>query len=65
MDTKQIKRKKEEELIELVSNFCRRKLNRNINNFVLSWFKKLGRKRNVPFLTGKMEIWAALSYIRL
>lgn len=59
MDAKQIKREKEQELIELVSNFCQEKLNEEYKQLCIELVQKLGRKRNVPFMTGKMEIWAA------
>lgn len=59
MDNKQLKVQKENELLELVSGFCKKKLNDEYENLCVELVKKLGRKRNVPFMTGKMEIWAA------
>lgn len=59
MDAKQIKKEKEQMLIELVSNFCQDKLNEEYETLCIELVKKLGRKRNVPFMTGKLEIWAA------
>lgn len=59
MDIKQIKKEKEQELIELVSDFCQEKLNEEYKQLCIELVQKLGRKRNVPFMTGKMEIWAA------
>ncbi len=59
MDAKQIKKEKEQMLIELVSNFCQDKLNEEYEALCVQLVEKLGRKRNVPFMTGKLEIWAA------
>lgn len=59
MDAKQIKKEKEQELITLVSSFCQEKLNEEYELLCIELVKKLGRKRNVPFITGKLNIWAA------
>lgn len=59
MDTKQIKKEKEQKLIEMVSEFCEKKLNEEYKQLCIKLIQKLGRKRNVPFLTGKLDIWAA------
>lgn len=50
---------KEQLLIELASNFCDEKLNEEYKTLCVGMIKKLGRKRNVPFLSGNLEIWAA------
>jgi hypothetical protein len=59
MDAKQIKKEKEQNLIELTSKFCQEKLNEEYEQLCIELIQKLGRKRNVPFLSGKLEIWAA------
>ena len=58
MDKEQ-KNIKEEQLIALVSNFCQEKLNEEYKQLCTELIKKLGRKRTVPFMTGRLEIWAA------
>jgi hypothetical protein len=59
MDTKQVKKEKEQMLTGLVSDFCRDKLNEEYETLCVELVKKLGRKRTVPFITGKLEVWAA------
>ena len=59
MDAKQIKKEKEQKLTELVSGFCKEKLNEEYEQLCIGLVQKLGRKRNAPFMTGKLEIWAA------
>lgn len=59
MDAKQIKKEKEQQLIKLVSGFCQEKLNEEYELLCVALVKKLGRKRVVPFMKGKLEIWAA------
>jgi hypothetical protein len=59
MDTKQVKKEKEQMLIKLVSDFCQDKLNEEYKTLCVELVKKLGRKRTVPFITGKLEVWAA------
>ncbi len=56
---KKVKNEKEEKIIELVSQFCREKINEEYEQLCIELTKKLGRKRNVPFMTGSLEIWAA------
>ncbi len=52
-------RERETKLIELTSEFCRKKLNDEYSILCEKLIKKLGRKRNVPFARGRLEIWAA------
>lgn len=59
MEDKEKKLQKEQELFNLVSAFCREKLNEEYNLLCSKMIKKLGRKRTVPFMTGRLEIWAA------
>lgn len=51
-------KQKEEELINLVSNFCDDKLNDEYKQLSIKLIQKLGRKREVPFKRGKLENWA-------
>lgn len=53
------KKERENKLLELTGGFCTQKL--DVEYFQLSekLIKKLGRKRNVPFESGKIEIWSA------
>ncbi len=50
---------KEAKLIELTGTFCSQKLDGEYLLLCQKLIKKLGRKRNVPFAAGKIEIWAA------
>lgn len=56
---KKIKEEKEEQIIGFVSKFCTEQINEEYKQLCIDLTKKLGRKRNVPFMTGKAEIWAA------
>tara|TARA_R110001583_G_scaffold188548_1_gene350709 strand:- start:1206 stop:1709 length:504 start_codon:yes stop_codon:yes gene_type:complete len=58
MDKIQIK-EKENKLLELTGNFCTQKLDDDYFQLCEKLIKKLGRKREVPFKRGKIEIWAA------
>ncbi len=50
--------KRQEEILELLQGFCAVKLNDEYFELAEKLLKKLGRKRNVPFETGKVEVWA-------
>ena len=58
MNKEEIKQR-EEKLIELTTNFCEQKLNQNYLHLCEKLIKKMGRKREVPFVRGRLEIWAA------
>lgn len=58
MNKEEIK-KQEQKLIELTSDFCRQNLDDDYSRLCKKLIKKLGRKRDVPFQSGKIEIWAA------
>jgi Domain of unknown function (DUF6398) len=58
MDKKQIQ-EKQEKLLELVRSFCIAKLDNEYREVCEHLVKKLGRKRNVIFIAGQLEIWAA------
>jgi hypothetical protein len=58
MDKEEIKQK-QLQILELIKGFCDSKLNQEYYELSEKLVNKLGRKRNVPFATGKIEIWAA------
>ena len=51
--------KRQQEIIQLAKNFCNEKLNEEYAALAEKLICKLGRKRNVPFATGQVAIWAA------
>ncbi|HET54539.1 MAG TPA: hypothetical protein ENN33_04910 [Ignavibacteria bacterium] len=57
--TKQEIKQKEEKLLEMTGAFCTQKLDDDYFQLCEKLIKKLGRKRDVPFQRGKLEIWAA------
>ncbi|MBE0424714.1 MAG: hypothetical protein IBX66_12395 [Lutibacter sp.] len=58
MNKEEIKNK-EKKLLELTRIFCAQKLDDDYGQLCEKLILKLGRKRDVPFKSGKMEIWAA------
>lgn len=56
--TKEEIKEKEQKLLELTSAFCREHLNEEYQALCEKLIKKLSRKRNVPYQTGKIEFWA-------
>ena len=50
---------KEDKLIELTRTFCSQKLDDDYFKICEKLIRKLGRKRDVPFQRGNLEIWAA------
>jgi len=57
--TKQEIKQREEKLLEMTGAFCAQKLDKDYYQLCEKLIKKLGRKREVPFQRGKLEIWAA------
>ena len=51
--------KRQSEISELLQAFCSAKLNDEYLELAEKLLAKMARKRNVPFETGKVEIWAA------
>lgn len=49
----------ENQLVELTTTFCNLKINEEYAQLCEKLIRKLGRKRSVPFQTGKLENWAA------
>lgn len=56
---KQEIKQKEEKLLEITGTFCAQKLDDDYFQLCEKLIKKLGRKKDVPFQRGKLEIWAA------
>ncbi len=59
MTSKQEIKEKEQKLLELTSAFCAQNLDDEYFALCEKLIKKIGRKRDVPFERGKLEIWAA------
>ena len=57
-DRGQIEERKQK-LIEMTTGFCDAHLDEDYGRLCGKLIGKMARKRNVPFLTGRMEIWAA------
>jgi|APCry1669189204_1035204.scaffolds.fasta_scaffold02214_1 Domain of unknown function (DUF6398) len=47
------------QIIELIKDFCTQNLDDDYFGLSVRLIDKLGRKRVVPFMSGKIEIWAA------
>lgn len=47
------------QILNLIKEFCTQKLDDDYFELSERLLSKLGRKRNVPFMRGKIEIWAA------
>jgi len=50
---------KKTQLLELADGFCQRYLDSDYQELCQKMILKLSRKRTVPFLSGRIEIWAA------
>jgi len=48
-----------QQLIKLTSDFCNKYLDDEYKNLCEKLILKMSRKRKVPFMTGRIEIWAA------
>lgn len=57
--TKEEIKEREKTLLELTGTFCTQNLDDDYFQLCEKLIKKLGRKRDVPFQRGKVEIWAA------
>jgi hypothetical protein len=57
--TKQEIKQREQNLLEMAGTFCAQKLDDDYLLLCEKLIKKLGRKKDVPFQRGKIEIWAA------
>ena len=58
MEKQQIK-ERQQEILSLIKQFCMAKLNEEYYEISERLVNKLGRKRDVPFISGQTEIWAA------
>jgi hypothetical protein len=56
---KQETKERENRLLELTGAFCTDRLDNEYHLLCEKLIKKLGRKRDVPFQRGRLEIWAA------
>lgn len=59
MNDKAITTEKTQRLIEMTSRFCDEYLDEDYKQLCEKLIRKMSRKRNVPFLSGRIEIWAA------
>ena len=50
---------KQQQLIEMTGSFCQEYLDDDYKSLCEKMVNKMARKRTVPFLSGKIEIWAA------
>ncbi|MDI6885405.1 MAG: DUF6398 domain-containing protein [archaeon] len=50
---------KMQKLIEMTAGFCDEYLDEDYKQLCEKLIRKMSRKRNVPFLSGRIEIWAA------
>ena len=51
--------KKQQEIIQLAKSFCEEYVDEEYAALAEKLICKLGRKRNVPFVTGQTSVWAA------
>jgi hypothetical protein len=58
MSKKAIK-ERQRKLVELTSTFCEQKLDEDYAQLCEKLVEKMGRKKEVPFKRGKIDIWAA------
>jgi len=59
MKDKAIVEKEAQRLIGMTAGFCDAYLNEDYKQLCEKLIRKMSRKRNVPFLSGRVEIWAA------
>ena len=59
MKEKKIVEEKTQQLIGMTGGFCRQFLDEDYKQLCEKLIRKMSRKRAVPFLSGRMEIWAA------
>lgn len=59
MKDKAIIAEKAQKLIEMTGGFCDDYLDEDYKQLCEKLIRKMSRKRNVPFLSGRIEIWAA------
>ena len=59
MKKRDIIRPKRQVLEKAIADFCDNHLNDEYRNICYSVVEKMSRKRQVPYMTGRIEIWAA------
>ena len=59
MSDKETVKKYTETLIQMTDDFCDQHLDQEYKALCEKLIRKMSRKRTVPFLSGRMEIWAA------
>jgi len=59
MKDKVLIEEKMQKLIEMTTGFCDEYLDEDYKQLCEKLIRKMSRKRNVPFLSGRIEIWAA------
>lgn len=50
---------KKNQLLEMTDSFCDSHLDEDYKRLCVKLIEKMSRKRNVPFLSGRIEIWAS------
>ena len=50
---------RQQQILDLVGEFCKEKLDSDYFELSKNLTLKLGRKRNIPFITGQSKVWAA------
>lgn len=50
---------KQEKIIDMVSSFCDDKLDEEYKELSIKLVEKMGRKHDVPFKRGRLDIWAS------
>ena len=59
MKKKVLIEEKMDKLIEMTTGFCETYLDTDYKQLCEKLIQKMSRKRNIPFLSGRVEIWAA------
>jgi len=59
MENKALIEEKMHELIKMTTGFCETYLDTDYKQLCENLIKKMSRKRNIPFLSGRLEIWSA------
>ncbi|MBI4330533.1 MAG: hypothetical protein HY673_04565 [Chloroflexi bacterium] len=65
MEDKARVEEKARQLIEMTGAFCDRYLDAEYKQLCQKLILKMSRKRNVPFMTGRLDIWAAATVYAL
>jgi len=60
MRDKAVIKEKTQQLVEMTSGFCDEYLDEEYQQLCEKLIRKMARKRKVPFISGRMDIWAAV-----